>query len=141
MNESRAWPVLAALVGVALLVLGMLVVDVWVAGRVARETGEIVRDTALDSSPDERIELRRLEDALARGQLGEVGPSLERLVTLNRNETRAQAAAIRRIHEQAIWVDVGVGVMTLVLVSLIAFILLRVVHRQRALVERQLALV
>lgn len=140
-TESRAWPILAALVAVALLVLGMLVVDVWVAGRVARRTREIVRDSALDSSPDERIELERLKDALFRGKLDEVGPSLDRMVAINRAEARAQAEAIHRIHEQAIWVDVGVGVMTLLLVSGIAFILVRVVQRQRALVDRQLALV
>src|SRR5438094_207834 len=40
-QESRAWPVLAALVAVALLVLGMLVVDVWVAGRVAQRNREL----------------------------------------------------------------------------------------------------
>jgi signal transduction histidine kinase len=140
-TESRAWPILAALLGVALLVLGMLVVDVWVANRVARRTSEIVRDSALDSSPDERVELQRLKDSLFRGQITEVSGSLDRLVAMNRVEARAQAEAIRRIHEQAIWVDLGVGLMTVMLVSLIAFILVRVVQRQRALQARQLALV
>jgi signal transduction histidine kinase len=141
METTRAWTVLAALGAVALLVVGMLGVDLWVAGRVAARTTQIVGNTALDSSPDERVELERLRNALAAGRFADVGPSIDRLAVLNRAEARAQAEAIRKIHVQAIWVDVAVGGATTLLVAIVGLVLMRVLQRQRKMAARQLALV
>src|SRR6185436_15195064 len=101
---------------------------------------------------DERDEWGRLKGTLARLQAaveegtppGELvlaaGHSIDRLVVINREQSRVSAEQIRRLHQQAVLADASVGLVTLLLVTVIVVVLLRVLRRQRQLTERHIAL-
>jgi signal transduction histidine kinase len=108
----------------------------------------------LANSAGEREEWGRLQRALDRLQeqvqaqnsaiqnalVSEIGRSVERIVVINREAAHAQAEAIRAVHRSAFFADATAGVVSALLVSAVAFILLRVLARQRALTERHIAL-
>jgi len=108
----------------------------------------------LTVQPGEREEWNRLRHSLdelqARAQAGggvelerhvsEIGKSIDRLVEINREAAHRQADAIRQLHRGAILVDGAIGLLTLGLVATIVFVLLRVLKRQRSLLESHIAL-
>src|SRR5215813_8935404 len=108
----------------------------------------------LTVQPGEREEWNRLRHSLeelqARAQagggvelerhVGEIGKSIDRLVQINREAAHQQAADIRQLHRGAILVDGAIGLLTLGLVATIVFVLLRVLKRQRSLLESHIAL-
>jgi signal transduction histidine kinase len=108
----------------------------------------------LTDQPGERDEWNRLRTSLGQlqarvqaadglgleGQVNEIGKSIDRLVQINREAAHRQADAIRRLHRRAILVDAAIGLLTLGLVATIVFVLLRVLKRQRSLIESHIAL-
>ena len=108
----------------------------------------------LTAQPGEREEWERLREKLAQleshahardfeamaAHIEEIHPSVHRLVVINRDAARQQAEAIRKIHGQAIALDAAVGLAALALVTGIVVFVLRVVNRQRELIERHIAL-
>lgn len=108
----------------------------------------------LTVQPGERDEWNRLRRSLqelqARAQAGggagveqyvaEIGQSIDRLVQINLQAAHRQADAIRQLHRQAILVDAAIGVLTLGLVAAITIVLLRVLKRQRSLLESHIGL-
>jgi signal transduction histidine kinase len=192
---SKAWPVLAALGLVVLLLIGMIGVDVLESASVTQRTGEIVENSQrsielvddlraqahrmadfagdadrirgiteriaadakaydpLANFPGEREEWTQLQGALAElqrrvqsrspdliQQVLVIGQSIDRLVLINRTSAHEQAAAIRALHRQALAADAAAGGITLVLVSGVALVLVRVLRRQRRLTEQHIAL-
>ena len=69
-----------------------------------------------------------------------VGGSIDRLVDINRDAAHFSAEQIRGVHEKAVYADASVGALTLLLVTLIVVVLLRVLARQRALTAQHIAL-
>ena len=73
-------------------------------------------------------------------QVASIGKSIDRLVQINREGAHRQADAIRQLHRRAIVVDATIGLLTLALVTTIVGLLLRVLKRQRRLVESHISL-
>lgn len=108
----------------------------------------------LTDQPGEREEWIRLRQSLGElqasvqsgngsgleQQVNKIGSSIDRLVQINREAAHRQADAIRGLHRRAILVDAAMGLLTLGLVATIVFALLRVLKRQRSLVESHLEL-
>lgn len=107
----------------------------------------------LTVQPGEHEEWNRLRRSLgelqARAQAGGVGleqdvaaigKSIDRLVQINREAAHRQADSIRQLHRGAILVDGAIGLLTLGLVATIAVVLLKVLKRQRSLLESHIAL-
>jgi signal transduction histidine kinase len=69
-----------------------------------------------------------------------IGRSIDHLVQINREAAHRQADAIRRLHRRAILIDATIGILTLGLVATIVFVLLRVLKRQRSLIESHIDL-
>jgi signal transduction histidine kinase len=131
------------------------------AGNAPEETRRILAIIAADArdydplshGPGEHEEWLRLQQMLAQLQSavesgappGElvlaVGRSIDRIVAMNRDQSHDSAEEIRRLHRQAVLADASVGLVTLLLVSLIVIVLLRVLRRQRQLTARHIALV
>ncbi len=194
-GPSRAWPVLVALGLVALLLVGMIGVDVLVSERVAQRTAEIVENSqrSIELVDDLRAQAHRLADdaadparvreiveriaedaraydplandrgereewnrlqrqleqlqASARGhssdlvsQVHVIGQSIDRLVTINRTSAHEQAASIRKLHRQALAADATAGAITIVVVTAVALVLLRLLRRERTLTDQHIAL-
>jgi signal transduction histidine kinase len=109
----------------------------------------------LASSPDEREEWQQLQqqlvslEAAARKQdrpndldrrVADIGRSIDRLVTINREAAHQQAAEIRRLHRQALVADAVAGGITVALVAMVAVLLVRALRRERMLTARHIAL-
>ncbi len=98
------------------------------------------------TSAGERDEWNRLQALLAqlRGAPGttalipEITKSIVHLVEINQATARSDAEAIGNIHDRGLWIDVGVGLVTLGLVIAIAFALIRALRAQRTLLETHL---
>lgn len=73
-------------------------------------------------------------------QVASISNSIDRLVQINREGAHLQADAIRQLHRRAIVVDAAIGLLTLALVTTIVGLLLRVLKRQRKLVESHISL-
>jgi signal transduction histidine kinase len=69
-----------------------------------------------------------------------VGASIDRLVDINRDAAHFNSDQIRVVHQKEVVADASVGALTLLLVTLIVVVLLRVLARQRALTARHIAL-
>jgi signal transduction histidine kinase len=106
----------------------------------------------LANGSNEREEWLRLQKMLAQLQSAvatgappgelvlDVGRSIDRIVAMNRQQAHDSAEQIRRLHQKAVLADASVGLVTLLLVSLIVVVLLRVLRRQRQLTARHIAL-
>jgi signal transduction histidine kinase len=124
--------------------------------QVRRILGVIASDARdydpLANGPGEHEEWVRLQAMLAQLQSAvetgtsagdlplAVGLSIDRLVAMNREQSRDSADQIRKLHQQAVLADASMGLVTLLLVTLIVVVLLRVLRRQRQLTERHIAL-
>ena len=80
----------------------------------------------LSAPPGVRIEIK-----------DDIGRSVDRLIAINQDAARTNAITIRDAHRRALRADVAVGGMTLVLVTAIGIMLLRVLARQRRLVAER----
>jgi signal transduction histidine kinase len=101
----------------------------------------------LTSQPGEREQWQQLLDQIGRLQtqvrahdfsavpeeIGAIRRTVARLAVINREAARLEATAIRSVHNQAIWVDMGVGLLALGAVAAIVAYVLRIVAQQRAL--------
>lgn len=108
----------------------------------------------LTEQPGEREEWERLRHSLnqlqakvqagnpvgLKEQVSEIGRSIDQLIQINRDAAHRQLEAIRRLHRRAIFLDATIGTLTLGLVATIAFVLLRLLKRQRILIESHIAL-
>ncbi|HWU86375.1 MAG TPA: HAMP domain-containing sensor histidine kinase, partial [Kofleriaceae bacterium] len=70
----------------------------------------------------------------------EIHRSIHRLTRINQAATRGQVEKIRTIHSNAIAADAAIGLLTLFVVAVIVFFVLRVLARQRALAADHIAL-
>jgi signal transduction histidine kinase len=106
--------------------------------------------TPIAISPGEADEWRRLQAQL--GALGstplaeqatrehladEIDISVDRLVMINARQGRMQASTIRDLHAHALRREEVIGGITLVLVVLVSWVLLRILARQRRLVAER----
>lgn len=73
------------------------------------------------------------------GLISEIATSIARLVRINQDEARHSADEITATHARGLVVDALVGALTLVLVAIVAFVLVRALRRQRVLLRAQLA--
>lgn len=110
-------------------------------------------DPIADTSPGEGVEWSRLQGLLAHlrheqplatsgtsaSLIAEIETSIGRLIAINQTEARNYAASIKTAHTSGLVVDAIVGVITLILASLIALILIRTLRRQRELLRLHLA--
>jgi signal transduction histidine kinase len=69
-----------------------------------------------------------------------IGRSIDHLVQINREASHRQTDAIRQLHHRAMVINVTIGGLTLALVATIVYALLRVLKRQRSLIERHIGL-
>ncbi len=98
------------------------------------------------TSAGERDEWNRLQALLAHlrhdpgttALIPEIARSIVHLVEINQATARTDAEAITSLHDRGLWVDVGVGLLTLGLVIAIAFALIRALRAQRTLLETHL---
>ncbi len=123
-----------------------------VAARVARQiANDAARYEPLATYPGERTEWTHLQglldrlqhhstdDAAAAAQLvDEIEASIDRIVQLNEREAADSVAVIRAIHREAFVADAAAGVLTLVLATIVAIVLVRTLGRQRALLQARL---
>jgi signal transduction histidine kinase len=70
----------------------------------------------------------------------EVDKSVDALVAINASAGQGNATAMQAAHRQAIWSDVIVGAIVLIIVAIISVWLLRVLSRQRRLVVERVRL-
>ncbi len=71
--------------------------------------------------------------------IGEIETSIAKLVTINQNEARESARRIADAHRSGLFADAVVGLITVILATLVALMLLRALSRQRALLRLHLA--
>jgi signal transduction histidine kinase len=98
------------------------------------------------TSVGERDEWNRLQSLLAHlrhepgttALIPEITKSIAHLVEINQATARSDADAIGSIHDRGLWVDVGVGIVTLGLAIAIAFALIRALRAQRTLLQTHL---
>jgi len=65
---------------------------------------------------------------------------VEALVIINQEELASQTDAIQRVHRNAVVADVAVGGLTLVLLMVLAWLLVRILARQRTLTDEHIRL-
>lgn len=108
----------------------------------------------LVTSPAEREEWSRLQEALARvqgsakagavhllaDQKQTLWDSIDRLVAINREHSHQHRDAIATLHSRAILFDALIGALTVALVALIFVLALRVLAKERALTAERIAL-
>ncbi len=104
----------------------------------------------LSNNTGEREEWSRLKGRLqaieenvtqvSRAELRQVSASVDRLVEINHAAAHADERSIASTHRSAIIADASVGLVVLALAALVAWWLLRVVERQRALVAQHIRL-
>jgi len=70
----------------------------------------------------------------------QIRSTVEALVAINQDSLAAQSQAIQRVHRNAVVADVAVGGLTFVLLVVLAWLLVRILARQRALSEEHIRL-
>ncbi|MFT3698469.1 MAG: HAMP domain-containing sensor histidine kinase [Kofleriaceae bacterium] len=107
-------------------------------------------DPISDTSPGEGVEWNRLQGLLSHLRheqplvtnggtvIAEIETSIGRLVAINQTEARNYAASIKAVHTSGLVVDAIVGVITLILASAVAIVLIRTLRRQRELLRLHL---
>jgi len=90
-------------------------------------------------------ELRAALEKLLGGQAdqnvsAEIQTAVEALVALNQDELTTQTQAIQRVHRNAVVADVAVGALTFVLLTVLAWLLVRILARERTLTDEHIRL-
>lgn len=102
----------------------------------------------LANYPGEERGWHQLRAALEKVLSGQTDPSVsaeihaavEVLVALNQDEMTTQTQAIQRVHRSAVVADVAVGALTFVLLTVLAWLLVRILARQRTLTDEHIRL-
>ena len=122
-------------------------VDAATLAQIARQIDADARAfDPIATSEGERDEWNRLQALLAHLRhdpgstepIPEITRSIAHLVQINEATAKSDAEAIGQLHDNGLWIDVGVGLVTLGLAVAIAFALIRALRAQRTQLRQHL---